>query len=38
LINNSPVAPPYGMFSLVQEGPHGIAVGGMCYGEEGAFV
>jgi hypothetical protein len=38
LINNSPVAPPYGIFSFVQEGPHGIAVGGMCFEEECAIV
>lgn len=38
LINNSPVKPPYGMFTLVQEeSPQGIAVGGMCI-EETAFV
>jgi hypothetical protein len=39
LINNSPVTPPYGMFSLVQEESlqGGIAVGGMCM-DETAFV
>lgn len=31
LINNSPVAPPYGIFGMVREEmAPGVAVGGMC--------